>query len=265
MINRIITVQLFLYIVITISAQETVMNVSDGQLKAMNNVPTSTYIEASNNKKGNEFKVLILGNSLAHHGIAPNIGWNHAGGMAASEIGKDYAHLLLMMIDSIMPDKHINMRISSMAAFERNLTTFNFSLLDNLISFHPDLIVIQIGENVSFNDFHTPDTFKDKYISLIRYIQESQHPTIICTTSFFPSTIKNTITQQVALATKSYLVDLSHLVLFDEQNYAKNEMFYPGDRSTWKVEGIGIHPGDIGMKNIAIQIFTVINAIYNTL
>lgn len=261
-INRIITVQLSLCIVFICNSQEVKTGVSDEQLRAMNNAPMSPYIEASNHKKGEEFKILILGNSLAHHGIAPDIGWDHAAGMAASEIEKDYAHLLLQMTDSIMPDKNIRMRIAGMAVFERNLTTFDFSVLDNLVSFHPDLIIVQIGENVSFDGTQTPDLFREKYISLIRYLQRDRHPTIICTTSFFPSATKSAVTRQVALTTKSFLVDLSHLALSDEQNYAKNETGYPGDRDRWKVDGIGVHPGDFGMKNIAREIFTVINAIY---
>jgi hypothetical protein len=262
-INRIIILQMLLCIVFTCNAQSGNANknkVSDEQLKAMNNVPVLPYIEASNNGKGEEFKILILGNSLAYHGIAGDIGWNHAWGMAASEIDKDYAHLLLKMTDSIMPGRHINMRISGIAAFERAPMTYDFSALNDLVLFRPDLIVIQIGENVSFNDVCTPADFKGKYISLIRYLKKDRHPLIICTTPFFPSAVKNNVTQQVASATKSFLVDLSHLALSDERNYAKNEANYPGDKTVWKVDGIGLHPGDFGMKNIARQIFTVINA-----
>ena len=65
----------------------------------------------------------------------------------------------------------------------------------------------------------------------------------------------------MALSTNSYLVDLSHLPLLESENYAKDEKKYPGDKSVWKVNGIGNHPGDFGMKNIANQIFIIINAI----
>ena len=82
----------------------------------------------------------------------------------------------------------------------------------------------------------------------------------ICTTPFFPSLPKNEIVEKVALSTNSYLVDLSHLPLLNTENYAKVEKNYLGDKSVWKVGGIGIHPGDIGMKNIAEQIFITVNA-----
>jgi hypothetical protein len=64
----------------------------------------------------------------------------------------------------------------------------------------------------------------------------------------------------VVLNTESYLADLSHLPLLDKKNYAKDETNYPGNRSEWKNEGIGIHPGDYGMKNIAQQLFIFVNA-----
>ena len=261
------TIMSYLFIIIfcfvdTCHAQSKT-KVFDEQLKMINhNVLEMSYFEINNDREGEAFKILILGNSLAHCGIFPDLGWLYAAGMAASEIEKDYVHLLLRMTDSIMPEKRIDMKIiPSMFAFERNLTTFDFSVFDHFASFQPDLIIIQIGENVGFNEIQSPEVFREKYISLIRYLKQDRHPPVICTTSFFPSATKNRITQQVALATKSYLVDLSHLALSDERNYAKNEDNYPGDKSAWKVDGIGFHPGDLGMKNVAQQIFTVINAL----
>lgn len=56
------------------------------------------------------------------------------------------------------------------------------------------------------------------------------------------------------------MVDLSHLPLLEDENYAKNEKNYLGDKSLWTVPGIGIHPGDVGMENIATQLFITINA-----
>jgi hypothetical protein len=50
------------------------------------------------------------------------------------------------------------------------------------------------------------------------------------------------------------------LILLDNENYSKNENNYAGDRNIWKVDGIGLHPGDYGMRNIAQQVFIVINA-----
>jgi hypothetical protein len=56
------------------------------------------------------------------------------------------------------------------------------------------------------------------------------------------------------------MVDLSHLSLLDNENFAKDEKNYQGDKSLWYVDGIGIHPGDKGMENISNQLFITINA-----
>jgi hypothetical protein len=117
-----------------------------------------------------------------------------------------------------------------------------------------------LGENVSFNEVNTPSLFETKYIELINCFKSDTHHLVICTTPFFPSQEKNEIIGRVALATHSYLADLSHLPLIDKQNCAKDEMNYTGDKTLWKVTGIGIHPGDYGMRNIAMEIFIIINA-----
>ena len=66
--------------------------------------------------------------------------------------------------------------------------------------------------------------------------------------------------RSVTSSTGSFLVDLSHLTLLDKNNLAINEMGYQGDKTQWKVSGIGKHPGDAGMQNIADQFFITINA-----
>lgn len=57
------------------------------------------------------------------------------------------------------------------------------------------------------------------------------------------------------------MADLPHLKLLDKQNYTGDEGNYAGDRSVLKVEGIGVvYPGVFSMKNIAKQVFIVLNA-----
>ena len=59
---------------------------------------------------------------------------------------------------------------------------------------------------------------------------------------------------EVAINTKSFLVDLSHLGCgLDDRNYANSETNYSN-------KGIGMHPGNFGMQNIAENIFSVFNA-----
>lgn len=230
------------------------------QLSAMNRIPKPSFNDTCNNRTGKPFKLLVIGNSLTRHGIAAAIGWTHVSGMAATKMENDFVHLLFCKTENFLPKRKICLRMANLADFERNYTTFDFRAMDSLVSYRPDVIVFQLGENVTFNQVNTPALFEKKYTELINRFRKGNKPVIICTTPFFPSAEKNQVIEQVVLFTGSYLADLSHLPLLDKENYAKDEKDYKGDRSEWKNEGIGIHPGDYGMRNIAQELFIIINA-----
>jgi hypothetical protein len=242
------------------------IRVTNEQLSPMNRVRTKDYFELSSNNDGKAFKILVMGNSIARHGKSEEIGWlPHDGGMAATKEENDYIHLLFKKTETLLPDYKIYLRVASSVRFEREFPTFDFKSIDKLTSYQPNIIVFQLGENVIFNEVNTPLLFQIKYVELINCFKKDRNPLIICTTPFFPDLQKNEAIEQVVLATNSYLADLSHLRLLDIQNYAKDEINYAGNKSEWKVDGIGIHPGDYGMRNIASQIFMFINASINNL
>lgn len=231
----------------------------DERLKAFNTSKNTPVKDTVNNKKGNPFKILIVGNSISYHYASDSIGWKHDSGMAASNMKNDYAHLIFEKIEKLLPKRKIAMRIINLAVFERNFSTYNLKSLDKLIN-NPGLIIFQLGENVTFDRINTQQKFEDKYVALINYLKKGKHPIVICTTPFFPSLEKNNIINKVALRCNSYVADLSQLTLLNKQNYAVNEVGYPGARSKWKINGIGLHPGDLGMANIAQQIYVIVNA-----
>jgi len=262
-LGNIILFELILTFSVIINSFSQENPITKEQLSQMNNIKMSVYTDTCNRNNGLSFKILIIGNSITRHEISEKIGWSHVSGMAASNIEKDYAHILYKEIEGIMPENKICMRISNLASFERNFQTYDFRTLDSLVAFKPDLVIFQLGENTSFDSTKTPLDFEKKYIELINYIKNNENPIVICTTPFFPSQEKNDIIARVVNQTNSFIVDLSQLVLKDKTNYAKNELDYPGDQSTWKVGGIGIHPGDFGMRNIAMQIFLELKIILN--
>lgn len=230
------------------------------QLAAMNRTAIPFFVDTVNENKGEPFKLLIIGNSLAYHGIAKEIGWHHVGGMAATSISKDYAHLLYKELQDLLPDRRLSMRVSNLADFERSFSSYDLLVVDTLADFKADVIVFQLGENVSFDKSNTPAIFKEKYTALINRLQNGRKPIIICTTPFFPSAEKSQIVEAVALQTGSYVVDLSHLSLLEKESLAKDEVGYALDRGKWKVDGIGIHPGDKGMQSISRQLFIPLKA-----
>jgi len=219
---------------------------SKESLKTMNNTTEPNEItEVINIGSSDTFKILIIGNSLAYHPMDLNIGWDHSGGMAASTKENDYAHLLLKHISKKYHNKNIEMKIINLAKFEREFNTFKYN-----DTFSPDVAIFQLGENVSLNN--NKDEFKNSYIQLINTIRSTNNPLILCTSTFLPSLEKTDVIKSVCIETNSLFVDLSHLTLLDKSNYSYSE-------KQWNNKGIGVHPGDNGMKNIANQLFTAIN------
>ncbi len=232
---------------------------TDELLNAMNRVVVAAFTDIpATNQRGDPFPVLVIGNSIARHGIAPAIGWQHESGMAASSEARDYVHLLHRRLEETFPEKQITLRVSNLAEFERGYDQYDFRKLDSLIAFRPKLIIFQLGENVSFRSPADSSRFQQAYVNLIHCFQKNAIPLICCTTPFFPSEEKKESIARVVLATHSLLADLSKLPARDPQNLAKYEKGYPLDRSVWKHDGIGIHPGDLGMANIADELFNTI-------
>lgn len=236
---------------------------AEDPLDVFNRVGASV-VRICNDGEGSPYRIVVLGNSLSHHAEAPDIGWHHNHGMAASAPSKDYVHLLFGMVEDALPERRVEMLVYNIASFERGFDSYDFGTLDALRGFRPDLLVLQIGENVSFDGVRTPELFAAKYLELINSFRTDGSPEIVCATTFFPSdTILAAITSAAA-ETGAKVADTSRLTTVDPENFARNEAGYPGDRSVWKVEGIGMHPGDVGMRNIAEIIFNCIEGFKST-
>jgi len=221
---------------------------SKDSLSTMNNTSEPNEVTENINVTGSKdtFKILIIGNSISYHPIAPNIGWDHAGGMGASSKDNDYAHVLLKDISNKYHTKNIEMKIVNLTEFERNFSAFDFSKVDKYREYNSDVIIFQLGENVILTN-----NFTEKYRELINKIKGTNKPLVICASPFMPSLEKNKAVKEVCINTNSLFVDLSHLTLLDKSNYAYTEHDYS--------KGVGNHPGDKGMSNIAKELFIPIN------
>jgi hypothetical protein len=172
--------------------------------------------------------------------------------MAASDLEHDYVHILL---NKISEEKQcgIDYIVLNIADFERNFEQFNYTRLEIVKQFEPEIIIFQIGENVSTETLMTKgEIFVKNYLKIVEYCNGKN--TIICL-PFWPVKEKLYLVTQVALKSGTYLVDLSHLGSgIDPLNLAKSENKY-------KHVGVAVHPGDYGMKNIAEMLYITINKI----
>jgi hypothetical protein len=207
------------------------------------------YINVNNSDKN--IDILVLGNSISLHGVVEGL-WSHESGMAASKKDNDYVHILMR---SISKNKNVGIyfEVVNIAEFERYFNEFDFKRLSIMQSAKPQYVIFQIGENISSNDImNRSELFRNKYIELVNSFNNATK--IICL-PFWPNKEKNNIITDVAIQTNSYIVDLSHLGNgLDGNNFAKSENKYSNP-------GVAAHPGDYGMNNIALNLYSVFNAL----
>ena len=210
----------------------------------------SNYKINSTDKK---IKIAFVGNSLTLHSKAESIGWNHTSGMAASSLENDYVH---KTVKKLAESKNVNIEYAliNLADWERKFENFDINRLQKIWDFNPEYIIFQLGENVLQEDVvGKKEIFYTEYIKLIESFGKSNKK-IICL-PFWHSSEKNQLFTKVAIETKSFIIDLSHLGNgLDKKNYANSEINY-------KHQGVGMHPGDYGMENISDNIFSVLNVI----
>jgi hypothetical protein len=200
-------------------------------------------------------RILILGNSITlHKAVEEESDDRSARGLASTRKEMDYVHQLVGMIAE---DKHWNVRYSyaNIAEFERRFVGGPYDVKRKLSKSEiqdPDILIVQIGENVAKDDLQDSSLFRQRYMELLANFPNSIR---IITLPFWPDGVKQEVITEVALESKSFLVDLTHLGDgTDTQNFASSHKHYTQP-------GVGAHPGDYGMKNIARCLYTVIGAL----
>lgn len=230
---------------------------NEANLKLMNTLKLPLSIDTSVGK-GDTIKLLVVGNSISSHPPFSDIYWKNNNGMAATSVSNDYPHLLLSKLAEKYPLNIIHLKISNFAIWERSLN-MNFGDIPQRIelckSFKPDISVFQLGENVSNEKI---GKFENAYDSLIGNIGSGLK---ILTTPFMPNNAKNEVIIKVAQKTNSLISDLSHLAVLDSSNMVKFDQS-SNYNILWTDNGVGVHPGDKGMKNIADLIFQNIYTAY---
>lgn len=225
-------------------------NPSEDVLSKFNSKPLAIYQDSISIDAERTISIMFLGNSLTRHGITEL--WDHECGMAATIEDNDYVHQLVKLVSE---KKNVNVKFSAcnIADFERHFATSDFdwnTILSQSEIIDPDYVIIQIGENMNKNDVVTYDKLlRSKYMVLLNYFSNS---TRIITLPFWLAPEKNSVFTDIAISSNSYIVDLSHLGSDSKNNYASSERYY-------EHYGVGNHPGDKGMKSIAVMLFSVIN------
>lgn len=226
---------------------------SEEDLSKFNNEPLEAVNDSLMVGADSTITCLFLGNSLTYCGVAEEEPDKTKRGLTSTSVEKDYVHVLLKTISE---EHNVNIKYSilNIAQFERTFTKYSFSMekLALAENTHPDYLFVQIGENVAKDDIVNTKKYEDEYIKLLALFPNSKK---IITIPFWPDKLKEYATTAVAIKSNSYLVDISHLGDgTDPNNFSSSYKDY-------KKPGVGAHPGDYGMANIANSIYAVFNAI----
>ena len=196
---------------------------------------------------------LFLGNSLTYHAVIVEEPAEGKRGLTATNIEKDYVHVLLKTISE---EHNVNIKYSilNIAQFERTFTkhSFKMSKLSLAENKQPDYLFVQIGENVAKDDIIDAKKYEDEYTKLLALFPNSKR---IITIPFWPDKNKEYATTNIAIKSQSYLVDISHL------GNGTDPLNFSSSYKDYKMPGVGAHPGDYGMANIANCLYAVFNAI----
>lgn len=216
----------------------------------MNKVEMPIFEEIVHKSNTNDtLKILIIGNSITSHPIAKDIGWTHKSGMAASSSGKDYVHLLFDHLKKVNPEKNIILRFANYSSLESYPEKINLDdeKFKKNYHFNPNYVIYQLGDNTTKK---TEDKFYD--VSL-KFLNNFQNSTKIVLSPFFLTVDNYKLAKNISNKTNAKFVDIS--TISNNKIYkAINEDNYPLDRENWKVEGVGLHPGDTGMAAIHQEI-----------
>ena len=203
-------------------------------------------IETNNTKIG---KVLTLGNSIVAHDPAPEIGWHYDWGMAASSRDSDFVHILSSNIHEM--DTSVIVLSGNLSVYENNYDTYNLEQLIDYRNFNPDMLILKISENVTYQK-GMEQTFISSYNKLLKYIAPSDSTVKIIVEGFWPTPINGMI-EQYAKDNNLVFVKLADLYMDDKTNTAIG---------LFEHEGVGRHPSDKGMRNIANRIWSQISQFF---
>lgn len=227
---------------------------SEKVLKTFNNDAYDDFLDGEFivNQYARTVEFLFLGNSLTYCGVPDEEPDKTRRGLTSTKIENDYVHKLVSMYAN---KYEVNVKYScvNIADFERGFknSVFSKDKLKNIHVKNPDIVVFQIGENVSYEDISGyGELFFNRYCELVECFKNSKR--IVCI-PFWPIKEKINIITDVAFSTDSRICDLSHLGSgIDSENFASSYKKY-------RQPGVGVHPGDIGMHRIAKNILCVLS------
>jgi hypothetical protein len=199
----------------------------------------------------NVSKVLVLGNSVALHGPAPEIGWHGDWGMAASRRESDFAHVLLALLTKAT-GREPKLLVKNIADFERQQTDYDFAAgLKEALDFRADLVIVAVGANAPpLESSESVVRFRTAFDRLLKELKRDRSPVIFVRGEFWPIQAKELQMREACENAGAVFIPLEDLDK-DPLNLGSADRKY-------EHAGVGGHPGDRGMQLIAEAIWDAI-------
>ena len=210
-------------------------------------------------------KLLIVGNSITKHAPAPDIGWEHDWGMAATAESKDYVHQLAAKAKTVAP---VELKMVNSYDFEMyfyDFTKFDTGKYQEFFDFEPDIIICTIGANIKNpepegNDGVLTDIHfnKDYYKNIIDFFNKNgKAKVIVGTTIFTPEG------GEVQTGIKAYADENSvpYVKMNDMEDTKYSAKPYRDQFPENVSEGVLLHPGDAGMAEMANRLWVALEPI----
>jgi hypothetical protein len=178
-------------------------------------------------------RILFLGNSITLHTPSPSIGWSGDWGMAASAASSDYAHVLAATVPGATLEER------NISTLETDPAHFDARSIDSSLALAPDLVIVELGDNAT-----DVAGFRSVYAALIGKLAALRGATIVCVSTWWSSPAVDRAIRETCLSNGLPYADIGGLYS-NPINRASTERFVPDP-------GVGIHPGDLGMRNIAL-------------
>ena len=196
--------------------------------------------------------ILVLGNSITIHPLAPQVGWNSHWGMAASKREADFIHQLAAQLKvEVIP--------YNVSAWEREFQHFPLETLLPVLNRPMDVIILRLGENVQDSEH-----FSEALVTFIHYIeQHNPKAKLLISGTFWQNDQVNNILQEIAYQKNIPFVSLQHLDQSMYKAYVGQEIFNE-DGSINKIsnQGVADHPNDLGMQQIANLLAEAVKKLY---
>jgi hypothetical protein len=188
-------------------------------------------------------RIAIIGNSITSHWAKPDVGWFQSNGMAASNVAHDFAHLLIHKIRATAADSYVR----NFYPFETDSkgAADNIASLTPVIADPPEIVVIELGDNVAGRNPMKLAAFDSNYAALLDKVKGAKK--LFCLSTWWERRFTDMIIEHQCKAAGGTFVYIGDIYV-DPINRDLSLPHYPG-------AFVDKHPKDYSMQRIAFRLW----------